>query len=252
MLRIVNLIAVLLGATSYAPVQSIHAQATPVAVSSEEICAPYLETAATPASNMDSHDNMDMDATPADIDLSSLEFDLLFIDAMIPHHKMAIAMAIIIRDRSERPEIDQMAENIVNAQQGEVDLMSTWRIDWYPNVPALTERQLVDAMNMQLSESPGVGGVAGLEEMGTEHMAEDIAELCTTTDDVDLVFIDLMIEHHSSAVILGQVTVDNAVHPEIVQLAGTIVQDQQAEIDQLLVWRDQWFPGEPFPDHHDG
>ena len=59
-------------------------------------------------------------------------FDKAFIDAMIPHHRSAIEMAKVAREESEIPEIKELAENIVSAQQKEIELMTRWRQQWYP------------------------------------------------------------------------------------------------------------------------
>jgi uncharacterized protein (DUF305 family) len=59
-------------------------------------------------------------------------FDKAFIDAMIPHHRSAIEMAKVAREESEIPEIKELAENIMSAQQKEIELMTRWRQQWYP------------------------------------------------------------------------------------------------------------------------
>ncbi|MDA0265529.1 MAG: DUF305 domain-containing protein [Cyanobacteria bacterium] len=59
------------------------------------------------------------------------EFDLRFINGMIPHHQAALAMAQQVIDNSARPELQQVAQNILTSQQGEIDQMEQWRKDWY-------------------------------------------------------------------------------------------------------------------------
>jgi uncharacterized protein (DUF305 family) len=59
-------------------------------------------------------------------------FDKAFIDAMIPHHQSAIDMAKVARKGSKIPEIKELAENIVSAQQKEIEQMKQWREEWYP------------------------------------------------------------------------------------------------------------------------
>lgn len=64
-------------------------------------------------------------------DLASLraktgpDFDREFIEQMIPHHEMAIMMAQMIRD-SERAEMRQLAQNIIESQSREIDMMRGW------------------------------------------------------------------------------------------------------------------------------
>jgi uncharacterized protein (DUF305 family) len=58
-------------------------------------------------------------------------FDKAFIDAMIPHHQSAIDMAKIAYEKGENARIKELAENIVSAQQEEIEEMKRWRQQWY-------------------------------------------------------------------------------------------------------------------------
>jgi uncharacterized protein (DUF305 family) len=59
-------------------------------------------------------------------------FDKAFIDNMIPHHRSAIAMAEVAVKESEDPEIREIANDIVSAQEREIGQMKQWRQEWYP------------------------------------------------------------------------------------------------------------------------
>jgi uncharacterized protein (DUF305 family) len=59
------------------------------------------------------------------------QFDLRFINAMIPHHEGAIAMAKDALSKSTRPEIKRLANDIVSSQQTEIAQMQQWRKAWY-------------------------------------------------------------------------------------------------------------------------
>jgi uncharacterized protein (DUF305 family) len=61
----------------------------------------------------------------------SKPFDKAFIDAMIPHHQSAIYMAQLAHEKSKIPEVKDLAENIVSAQQREIEQMKQWRREWY-------------------------------------------------------------------------------------------------------------------------
>ncbi|PSN18395.1 hypothetical protein C7271_12770 [filamentous cyanobacterium CCP5] len=58
-------------------------------------------------------------------------FDLRFIDGMILHHQGAIAMAESALQNSQRDEVKQLAQEILAAQQREIDQMQQWRQAWY-------------------------------------------------------------------------------------------------------------------------
>jgi uncharacterized protein (DUF305 family) len=59
------------------------------------------------------------------------DFDLRFINAMIPHHEGAVTMAKEALSKTKRPEIKQMAKAIVTSQQAEIKQMKQWRKTWY-------------------------------------------------------------------------------------------------------------------------
>ncbi|MFE4106738.1 DUF305 domain-containing protein [Almyronema epifaneia] len=59
------------------------------------------------------------------------DFDLRFIDGMIPHHEGALAMAKQVIENSDRPELKALAQAILATQQSEIDQMNQWRQDWY-------------------------------------------------------------------------------------------------------------------------
>ena len=59
------------------------------------------------------------------------DFDLRFINAMIPHHESAITMAQDALSKSKRPEIKKLAQSIIDSQQAEINQMKQWRKAWY-------------------------------------------------------------------------------------------------------------------------
>lgn len=70
-------------------------------------------------------------------DITKLEsakpFDKEFIEQMIPHHQMAIMMATMIFQGTEREEMKTLAQVIINAQSKEIDQMRSWYRSWYRN-----------------------------------------------------------------------------------------------------------------------
>lgn len=59
------------------------------------------------------------------------QFDLRFINAMIPHHEGAVTMAQDALNKSKRPEIKKLAQEIITSQQKEIAEMKQWRKAWY-------------------------------------------------------------------------------------------------------------------------
>lgn len=61
---------------------------------------------------------------------SGKEFDLAFLDAMIPHHAGAVQMAKDALTKAEKPEIKTLANNIIKAQEEEIKKMQAWKTAW--------------------------------------------------------------------------------------------------------------------------
>jgi uncharacterized protein (DUF305 family) len=87
------------------------------------------------------HMGMSEHAMGMDMDMHALEnakpFDKAFIDAMVPHHQGAIAMAEDLLKEGEQPALRKMAGDIISAQTKEIAQMKQWRKTWYgsANVP---------------------------------------------------------------------------------------------------------------------
>jgi len=68
-------------------------------------------------------------------DMTALEnaadFDKAFIEEMIPHHQLAIMMANMLQSGTNRPEMQQLAKNIIESQSKEIQQMQTWYTQWY-------------------------------------------------------------------------------------------------------------------------
>lgn len=167
---------------------------------------------------------MTMDLGPKDA-----EFDLRFIDGMILHHRGAIAMAEAVLQNSQRAEMQQLAEDIIAAQQGEINQMQQWRQAWYPSASA--ELVMYDAqMGHTMVMTP---------EMQTAMMMD--GDLGQADADFDLRFINAMIPHHEGALVMAEQVLENSERPELRQVAQNILDTQQTEINQMQQWRQAWF-----------
>jgi len=141
--------------------------------------------------------------------------DRTFIDAMVPHHEGAVEMAEAALDRAEHPEIKRVAEDIVSSQRAEIEMFGEIRERRYGSAESRMEMQ---AMGMP----------------DPEELAQ--------ADPFDEAFIDEMIPHHESAIVMAEVALRETEDPEIRRIAEDIVSAQRREIDQMRQWRQQWYP----------
>jgi uncharacterized protein (DUF305 family) len=63
---------------------------------------------------------------------------------------------------------------------------------------------------------------------------------------IDAHFIEQMIPHHEDAIVMANLALTRAAHPEIKALAEDIIKSQSAEITQMKQWYQEWF-GEEVP-----
>lgn len=64
-------------------------------------------------------------------DLSGTQFEQAFLTEMIVHHQGAVRMAQMVLERTDRPELVQLANAIITAQTGEIALMRGWQSAWF-------------------------------------------------------------------------------------------------------------------------
>jgi uncharacterized protein (DUF305 family) len=62
---------------------------------------------------------------------NAADFDKSFIEEMIPHHQLAIMMANMLQSGTNRPEMQQLAKNIISSQSKEIQQMQAWYTQWY-------------------------------------------------------------------------------------------------------------------------
>jgi uncharacterized protein (DUF305 family) len=123
---------------------------------------------------------------------------------MIPHHEQAIVMSDLALSKSTNPEILKLAQEIKDAQNPEIKLMSNW------------------------------AGVDASTHMGHTMMGmlsdEEIDELKVANGSTfDRLFLEGMIKHHEGAIDMAGM-IDDSSNTEVAQLGKNIITTQRAEI----------------------
>ena len=62
---------------------------------------------------------------------TATDFDKAFLEAMIPHHQLALMMVQMLESGTNRPEMIQLAKNITTSQSKEIKDMQGWYQEWY-------------------------------------------------------------------------------------------------------------------------
>ena len=157
------------------------------------------------------------------------ETDRAFASDMVPHHEGAIEMAELALRRAEHPEVKRLASSIIRAQRAEIAVLR------------------VIAAELQQADVP-VGDLGHEEHDLT--MAGDVHTL-EATDRFDRTFIEMMVPHHESAVLMAEVEQRSGQNPRLRRMANEIIDAQRREIAQMKGWFVKWF-GEELSGMRDG
>ncbi len=155
--------------------------------------------------------------------------DAHFIEQMIPHHEDAIVMAKLALEKSQRPEIRQLAQAIIDSQSKEIDQMKSWYKAWYGKEVGVGTQ----TMGHNMASSQGM-------HMGMMGNETDATRLEQATD-FDKAFIEEMIPHHQMAVMMATMLKSGTQRPEMQTLAQDINTAQTKEINQMREWYEVWF-----------
>jgi uncharacterized protein (DUF305 family) len=187
-------------------------------------------TSASPMSQMD-HGPMSGGMSHAGMELGTADadYDLRFIDGMMPHHAGALTMAQSVLQNSQRPELKKLANAIISGQTQEIATMQQWRKTWYPKQSA-TPMAWHSGMQHMMPMAP--------EQIKAMRMDMDLGK---ADADFDRRFLEAMIPHHEGAVVMAQDALAKSKRPEVQKMAKDIIASQQAEIDQMKQWRKDWY-----------
>jgi uncharacterized protein (DUF305 family) len=146
--------------------------------------------------------------------------DVRFATDMIPHHAQAIQMVTLTDGRTIDPAVKELADSIREAQAPEVEVMVDWLTAWGEQVPG-----------HDTSEMPDMGGTDGMP--GMMSVAEMQALADAPDAEFEVMFLEMMKQHHEGAVEMAEDEQAHGTFPDAVALAESIQSTQQTEIDRI-------------------
>jgi uncharacterized protein (DUF305 family) len=147
--------------------------------------------------------------------------DVSFATGMIPHHEQAVAMSdILLAKQGIDARVTDLARQIKAAQAPEIDTMKGWLSQW--NVPADAGHGGHDMSDPAMRQSMGMMTDQQLDQL---RAAQGV--------DATRQFLDGMIAHHEGAVRMAQTEVQQGAAADAKQLAQSIIETQQREIDTM-------------------
>lgn len=152
---------------------------------------------------------------------SANNVDTMFVTGMIPHHEAAVEMAELGVQKAEHPEIKELSQAIIQSQTSEISTLKTMR----ESMPAANSSMMSGEEMMEM---------------------EDQVSSLKNADEFDLAFIDAMIPHHQSAVMMANQQITSGSNAKLRTMSRAIVKAQSKEIADMQSWRKEWY-GSPLP-----
>ncbi len=169
---------------------------------------------------------------------SQMMSDRDFLTMMTAHHQQALEMANSALTRAKRPEIKQLAQNIIKDQKSEIQTMATlYKTAYGTEIPSMAMGDGMtgkdgNSMNGMMGKDGSMNGMNGMKmDMNTLKNAADF----------DKEFLRQMSVHHQTATQMSQMVLQTTKSPEIRTLAESIVKAQTAEIGQMQKWYQSWY-----------
>lgn len=170
-------------------------------------------------------------ASAADEAAAHNDADVMFAQMMIPHHSQAIEMSDMLLAKQDIPaDVTALAEQIKTAQGPEIAQLESWLEQW-GEPTEMPETGNNDMPGMDMDE--GMDGMEGMQMEGM--MSEEDMQALSDAQGTDAarLFLEQMIAHHEGAIDMAQTEIEDGQFPDAVEMARTIADTQQQEIDTM-------------------
>jgi uncharacterized protein (DUF305 family) len=158
----------------------------------------------TPEYKLSMYENDSMSLGQAD-----RTFDLRYINAMIAHHRGAMLLAEQLGQKTNRPEMKTLSQNILNDEPKAIAELYAWKKDWYGDTKSVRD--------------PIVGNLG------------------PTGDNFDLRFLNAMIAHHELGIVMTKETRVKSSRAEILNNADAVEAFLLGGVQTLSGIRSAWY-----------
>jgi uncharacterized protein (DUF305 family) len=147
--------------------------------------------------------------------------DVGFARDMSDHHRQAVDLASLLYDRTDDEIMRILAYDILTTQQAQIGIMSgwldVWGYSWFGSGPRMEW--------MEMSVTGLMPGMATQTELNQLRNAQGA--------DADVIFIQLMIPHHQSGVVMAEAAAQRANTELVRNFAQGMAEAQQSEIEYM-------------------
>ena len=147
---------------------------------------------------------------------SGTDFDIAYINSIVPHHQAAIAMAQMVQSDAPHQEVRDAATKMIQDQQKEISDLTTWMSTFY-------NQQVAPDPRMQMSAT----------------MMDQMRQADATMR--EKMFLAMMREHHQVAIDMGNMALQKATRAELKDQAQMMITMQKQEQDQFGAWLRTWY-----------
>lgn len=151
-------------------------------------------------------------------------FEVNFLTSMIDHHFGGVKLAELCAGRTIHADLQKMCDDVKTAQSAQIVKMQGWLQDWY--------------------------GIAHQPELDRKTQRQIAALSKLTGADFEKAFMAVMIGHHSQAAEMAIGCLNQAYHPEMLNMCAMMLGSQGDEIAMMRIWLIQWY-GINDLDHND-
>ncbi len=166
--------------------------------------------------------------------------DIGFAQDMSVHHRQAVLMAGLARDRSTDPAIRLLAFDIETNQLQQIGQMQGWLSLWnasaLPNGRPMTWMTGAESMPGMsgMAHGDGSSGAAGVTTMPGMASPADLAQLQAASGaQFDLLFLQLMLRHHQGGAPMAHYAEQHGETVQLRNLADKMVVSQGAESEYM-------------------
>lgn len=142
--------------------------------------------------------------------------DVMFAQMMLPHHKQAVEMSDMLLAKGDGvdPDVATLAKQIKAEQAPEITQLTSWLKGWGES-----------------TESEHSGSGHSMSGMMSDSDMSDLDQ--ASAKDAGKLFLQQMVEHHTSAVDMAKTEVDKGKNTDAVAMAKSIVSSQTEQISQM-------------------
>jgi uncharacterized protein (DUF305 family) len=158
----------------------------------------------TPEYKLSMYDKNTMDLGQADRWL-----DLRYINAMIAHHRGAILIAQKANEKTKNPEIKSLTEEILKSEPIAINELYQWKKDWYHDFKTVRDPIV-----------PNLGNY---------------------DDKFDLRFLNALISHHQSGILMTKEIRLKSSRSEVLNNADSVENFLNNSLKMLIDWRKTWY-----------